>query len=93
MAKEAIALNQYLIAHYWDDEKGGFFFTSDKGEELITRTKEIYDGAVPSGNSVAMLNLLRLSRITAKQNLKRKRNKLLKLFRKTLSPFLRLIQC
>ncbi len=78
--KEAIALNQYLIEHYWDDEKGGFFFTSDQGEELITRTKEVYDGAVPSGNSVAVLNLLRLSRITAETELEKKADQIVKAF-------------
>ena len=57
--------NETLIKHYWDDVNGGFYFTADDGEELLIRQKEIYDGAIPSGNSVAMLNLLRLGRITA----------------------------
>ena len=61
----AIDLNETLIKHYWDDVNGGFYFTADDGEELLIRQKEIYDGAIPSGNSVAMLNLLRLGRITA----------------------------
>jgi uncharacterized protein YyaL (SSP411 family) len=77
---EALALNKYLIEHYWDDEKGALFFTSDQGEELITRTKEVYDGAVPSGNSVAMLNLLRLSRITADAELEKKADRISKVF-------------
>ncbi len=63
--KKAIQFNNQLIQHFWDSELGGFFFTPDDGEEHIIRKKEIYDGAVPSGNSVAMLNLLRISRITA----------------------------
>jgi uncharacterized protein YyaL (SSP411 family) len=62
--KEAIALNEELIKHFWDTEYGGFFFTADDGERLFVRTKEFYDGAIPSGNSVAMSNLLRLGRIT-----------------------------
>jgi hypothetical protein len=53
-----------MIDHFWDNESGGFYFTPDDGEQLLVRRKEIYDGAVPSGNSVAMLNLLRLSRLT-----------------------------
>ncbi|MEM7133529.1 MAG: thioredoxin domain-containing protein [Chloroflexota bacterium] len=63
--EEAIRLNNELETHFWDDFTGGFFFTPDDGETLIARQKEIYDGAIPSGNSVAMLNLLRLGRITA----------------------------
>jgi len=58
----ALDLTKVLLTFFWDNENGGFFFTV---EDLIVRQKEIYDGAVPSGNSVAALNLLRLSRITA----------------------------
>jgi uncharacterized protein len=78
--KSAMELNQYLIAHYWDNENGGFFFTSDQSEALITRTKEIYDGAVPSGNSVAMSNLLRLGRITANTDFEKKAARIAKTF-------------
>ncbi|MEM7533507.1 MAG: thioredoxin domain-containing protein [Chloroflexota bacterium] len=63
--EEAIALNSELEAHFWDEFVGGFYFTPDDGEKLITRQKELYDGAIPSGNSIAMLNLMRLGRITA----------------------------
>ena len=61
--KTALELNRDMVSHFWD-EKGGFYFTPDDGEELIVRKKEIYDGAIPSGNSVAMFNFIRLSRIT-----------------------------
>jgi len=61
----ALRLNEDLIRHFWDHDNGGFYFTADDGENLLIRQKEIYDGAIPSGNSVAMLNLLRLGRITA----------------------------
>ena len=60
----ALDLNKIMIDHFWDNESGGFYFSPDDGERLLARRKEIYDGAVPSGNSVAMLNLLRLSRLT-----------------------------
>jgi hypothetical protein len=60
----ALDLTRVMIDHFWDNESGGFYFTPDDGERLLVRHKEIYDGAVPSGNSVAMLNLLRLSRLT-----------------------------
>ena len=70
--KKALALNEYLLEHFWDDRNGGFYFTADDGEELLVRQKEIYDGAIPSGNSVAMINLLRLGRITTNQALEEK---------------------
>jgi len=63
--RECRDLAREMIVHFWDEEKGGFFFTADDSEELLTRKKEIYDGAIPSGNSVAALLLLRLGRLTA----------------------------
>ncbi|MFC1822754.1 thioredoxin domain-containing protein [Thermodesulfobacteriota bacterium] len=60
--KTARQVNQDAIRHFWDDQAGGFYFTADDSEQLIVRKKEINDGAIPSGNSVGMLNLLRLSR-------------------------------
>lgn len=62
--KTALDLQSEMTELFWDDKNGGFYFTSNDAEELIVRHKEIYDGAIPSGNSVAMLNLLRLGRIT-----------------------------
>ena len=72
----ALGLNEDLIRYFWDNENGGFFFTADDGERLLVRQKEIYDGAVPSGNSVAMLNLLRLGRITTKTDFEEKAAKI-----------------
>jgi uncharacterized protein len=62
--EEALLLNSIFIRHFWDNDHGGFFFTADDGEKLLVRKKEIYDGAIPSGNSMALLNLVRLARIT-----------------------------
>nr|WP_300094996.1 thioredoxin domain-containing protein [Sedimentibacter sp.] len=62
--KLAVILNDKMIKLFWDDEDGGFFLASRTGERLIYNPKETYDGAVPSGNSVAAYNLMRLSRIT-----------------------------
>ncbi|GBE19111.1 cellobiose 2-epimerase [archaeon BMS3Abin16] len=61
----AVAFTNMMILHFWDGVDGGFYHTAADGEELILRKKEVYDGATPSGNSVAMHNLLRLSRLTA----------------------------
>ena len=72
----ALKLNNDMIRQFWDDKNGGFYFSPYDGEELIVRQKEIYDGAVPSGNSVAMLNLLRLGRITANHEFEEKAAKI-----------------
>jgi uncharacterized protein YyaL (SSP411 family) len=70
--KAALEINNDLLKHFWDNEKCGFFITPDDGEEILVRKKDIYDGAVPSGNSVAMLNLLRLASITGDPHLEQK---------------------
>ncbi len=62
--RRAIDLQEETLARFWDDDRGGFFFTADDAERLLVRQKEIYDGAMPSGNSAAMANLVRLSRLT-----------------------------
>ncbi|HEY5560593.1 MAG TPA: thioredoxin domain-containing protein [Clostridiaceae bacterium] len=67
--KEALRLNKYMLEHFEDKKNGGFFFTADNGEELLIRPKEYYDGALPSGNSVAAYNLVRLARLTDDSNL------------------------
>ena len=68
----ALAIQKYFIKDFWDQKSGGFYFTSENAETVLTRTKEIYDGAVPSGNSVAILNLLRLAKITMNAELEQK---------------------
>ncbi len=59
--ERAAELNRTVIEHYLDREDGGFFFTPDDHETLIVRSLDVRDGAVPSGNSVQLMNLLRLS--------------------------------
>jgi uncharacterized protein YyaL (SSP411 family) len=78
--KQAITFNKILIDNFWDEQGGGFYFTAKDSEELLVRKKEIYDGAVPSGNSVSMLNLIRLSRMTADIELENKAAKINKAF-------------
>lgn len=70
--KAAIELNEDQLAHFWDNREGGFFITSGDAGNILVRKKDIYDGAVPSGNSVTMLNLVRLGRIKADPELERK---------------------
>ncbi len=78
--KIAFELNKVMIKHFWDEKDGGFFFTSDDNEPLLIRQKEIYDGAVPSGNSVAVFNLLKLSRISGDIELTNKALNIIKVF-------------
>jgi uncharacterized protein YyaL (SSP411 family) len=67
--KIALELNSDFIKRFWDDKTGGFFFTASDGEKLPVRQKEVYDGATPSGNSVAAMNILKLSRFTGSSEL------------------------
>ena len=60
----ALALQATTVELFWDDVDGGFFFTADDNEALLVRQKEVYDGAIPSGNSVAADNLVRLAHLT-----------------------------
>jgi uncharacterized protein YyaL (SSP411 family) len=68
----ALAMTGDMVKHFWDEDGSGLYLTPDDGESLLVRKKEIYDGAIPSGNSVAMLNLLRLGRMTANSDLEEK---------------------
>ena len=61
---EACRLTGHLLDSFFDGERGGFYPYSAEGEQLITRTKETDDGAMPSGNAAAALVLSRLARLT-----------------------------
>jgi uncharacterized protein len=62
--EKAIHYTDSMVMHFWDDKEKNFFFTSDDHEDLIIRTKNFYDLAVPSGNSMAAYALLRLYFLT-----------------------------
>ncbi|TFH18397.1 thioredoxin domain-containing protein [Candidatus Bathyarchaeota archaeon] len=72
-------LNDMMLLKF-SDANGGLFFTSEDSEILLTRRKEIYDGAIPSGNSVAFYNMLRLSRLTGENKLEDEAKKLSRYF-------------
>jgi len=78
--KEALTINQEMINLFWDPQNGGLYFTGKGNEELIILSKEVYDGALPSGNSVAALNLIRLARMTGKIDLEKRADQLIKAF-------------
>lgn len=62
---KAAELQSIQNKYFWDSEKYGYYLTASDAEKLLTRSKDIYDGAIPSGNSVSFNNLLKLSRLTA----------------------------
>ena len=62
--KQAAALGDQLLVEFFDAERGGFYPYSERGEQLLTRTKDLEDGAIPSGNGMAALVLSRLGRLT-----------------------------
>ncbi|MGM9521748.1 MAG: thioredoxin domain-containing protein [Oscillospiraceae bacterium] len=64
LLEEACALAKLLLELFFDWEQGGFYPYAKDGEQLITRTKEVYDGAMPSGNAVAALVISRMARLT-----------------------------
>src|SRR5699024_5710017 len=53
-----------MLDLFWDEEHGGFYLSGSDSEQLIAQDKEVYDGALPSGNSVASVMLTRLAYLT-----------------------------
>lgn len=81
----AIRFNDDMLKLFWDEKDGGLFIYGNDGEKLIMRPKESYDGAIPSGNSVAALNIVSLSRITENEKLSEKAEKIFKYFGSSLN--------
>lgn len=69
---EALALSKMMIAKFYDEAGGGFFQTVEGTADLIARAKDTFDGALPSGNSVAILVCLRLAEMTVNDELRKK---------------------
>jgi uncharacterized protein YyaL (SSP411 family) len=76
----AFELTEIMIEKFWDKKDGGFYFTSKDAADAVARIKEASDGAVPSGNSVALLNLLRLSHLTSEPAYENMARQILKVF-------------
>ena len=64
---KSLALTVQMVAEFWDEEAGAFFFTGKSHENLIVRSKDFFDNATPSGNSVAAMALLRLAILDGKE--------------------------
>jgi uncharacterized protein len=84
---EARALADTMIALFWDEREGGFYFTSNDHEQLIARAKESYDNATPSGNSVAAHVLQRLALFTNEPSYREYAEKTLKLLANQIARF------
>ncbi|NIM64195.1 MAG: thioredoxin domain-containing protein, partial [Acidobacteria bacterium] len=82
---EAVSLQKSLDTHYGDAEKGGYFVTSGDHEALLAREKPGRDGAEPSGNSVAAMNLLRLHELTTDDAYRAAARRLFGAFQETLT--------
>lgn len=76
----ALELAEIMIAQFWDETDGGFYFTGKDHEQLIARTKDPHDNATPSGNAVAVTALLRLAKLTGRNDLLDKAERTLSLF-------------
>ncbi len=77
---EAVGLQEQMSGLFWDGAEGAFFFSGKDGESMIVQEKPLYDGAVPSANSVAALNLLRLGRMTGNPAFEEQAERLMKFF-------------
>lgn len=76
--EKAAKYTEFMVAHFWDGKEDNLFFTSDDHEQLIVRTKNFYDLAIPSGNSMAAANLLRLYYYTQENGLLEKATRIMK---------------
>jgi len=83
--EKALELDDVLKIFYEDKKNGGFFMTITDHEALIAREKPYYDSAIPSGNAVAALNLLRLHSFTTDYRYKQRAEKALKFFSERLN--------
>lgn len=70
--KLAIHYNKILLKDFWDEENKGLFFTDQRFKTIFSSQKEVYDGAIPSGNSIVALNFIRLAKISQSQELLKK---------------------
>lgn len=77
---QARELTDLQISLFWDQKEHGFFFTTHNHEQLIARTKNAYDAAIPSGNSISARNLIRLSELTGEPGYRQHADQTLQLF-------------
>jgi uncharacterized protein YyaL (SSP411 family) len=78
--QQAVELTEMQMKHFWDEQQDGFYLTPDDADLTLVRDREIYDGALPSGNSVACLNLIRLAHMTGETQYEQKAARLMRSF-------------
>lgn len=78
--KSALALNEITINKFYDPDASGFFDVEKSDKDILLKTKDTYDGAEPAGNSIQIMNLLKLGYMTDNKELIEKAEKCLKLF-------------
>ena len=78
-------LSRRMIESFWDEQDGGFFYTSDDHKNLLVRMKPYYDGSVPSGNSTGTYVLLRLARLLGTRSYQEKAERVLTSAREAMS--------
>ena len=76
-----------MVEEFWDDDAGGFFFTGKSHETLIVRSKDFFDNATPSGNSVAAEVLLRLALLTDNEDYRRRGTTILRLMAQAMNRY------
>lgn len=85
--EEAVQLAARMIEEFWDEAEGGFFYTGQSHERLIVRTKDYFDNATPSGNSVAADLFLRLAVFTGNEDYQRKAGAIFRLMRDSIARY------
>ena len=78
--EHALKFSADLLRLFWDEDNGGFFYNSKDHEELVTRPRSLYDGAIPSGTSVAVFVLLRLAKLTEDAQMQERAVQLLSMY-------------
>src|SRR5262249_27664323 len=78
---EAMSLTESMIKLFGDENQGGFYYAASDAEQLFARAKDQHDGAQPSGNSVAVQNLLRLASVGGGDRYRTLARKTLRAFR------------
>ena len=78
--EQARRLTDVAVKYYWDEASGGFYFTASDHEQLLVRSKTANDGAIPSGNSVMLASLLKLSILVDRGDYRHKAEQIIRVF-------------